>query len=58
MYLGGVGLLDDPVEEVGDVLASFGQHANGDHVEHLYGLVEPQIEPLEIHNPEEDAPHH
>lgn len=48
-----VGLFDDPIKEISDIFSSFGKHAYGYHVEHLRGLIEFDVEFIEIKHPEE-----
>ena len=41
--VGAIGLPDDPSEEIADVPSALGQHADGNHVEHLDSLIESHI---------------
>jgi hypothetical protein len=42
------------VEEVTDVFAAFWEHLHGDHIQHLDGLVEPDVELVEVEQPEQN----
>lgn len=48
-----VGLADDPSEEIADISPAFGEHADGDHVEHLNGLVEFDVESSQVEQPKQ-----
>lgn len=43
-----IGLPNDPSEEIPDISSTFGEHAYGDHVEHLYCLVQSHVELAQV----------
>jgi hypothetical protein len=46
-----VGFLDDPSDELFGFLSGFWKQLEGDHVEHLNGLVELSVHFFEVHHP-------
>lgn len=43
-----VGLPNDPSEEIPDISSTFRKHAYGDHVEHLYCLIQSNVKLAQV----------